>query len=56
MTEKTYTLTEINEVTNKIYMNYFQHYKADRMSFKDLALIENIIIKIQTSFNSEEVE
>ena len=53
MSEKTFTLEEINETTNEIFLGYFEHYKADRMSFSEYTLVENLIMKIQYSFKEK---
>lgn len=54
MTEKTYTLSELNELTNKLWMQYVEIYRADKMSFNEYILIENIIMKIQFLFENGE--
>lgn len=56
MTEKTYTVSELNELTNKLWLQYVDIYRDDRMSFNEYILIENIFMKIQFLFeNGEEV-
>lgn len=52
MTEKTYTLSELNELTNKLWLQYVEIYREDRMSFKEYTLIENIFMKIQFLFEN----
>ena len=52
MTEKTYTLSELNELTNKLWLQYVEIYREDRMSFKEYILIENIFMKIQFLFEN----
>lgn len=52
MTEKTYTVSEINELTNKLWLQYVEHYRADKMSFNEYVIIENIIMKIQYLFEN----
>jgi len=51
MTEKTFTQEEINEITNKTYLEYVKLLTADKMDYKDLAVIENVIMKIQIKFD-----
>ena len=56
MIEKTYTVSELNELTNKLWLQYVDIYREDRMSFKEYVLIENVFMKIQFLFeNGEEV-
>lgn len=50
----TYTQEKINEVTNLIYANYFSYFKNGRMSFADITLVENVIIKVQNGFDDNE--
>ena len=47
MNEKKLSVSEINHVCNKVYGEYAQMFSADRLDYKDLALIENCIMKIQ---------
>lgn len=49
-----YTQEKINEVTNLIYTNYYNHFKNGRMSFADITLVENVIIKVQNGFDDNE--
>ena len=56
MTEKTFTQSEINEITNKVYLQYIEFFKTNNMEYKDLALIENVIMKIQIIVDENEVE
>lgn len=51
MTEKQFTVEQINEKTNNIYLDYFKIFRADKMSFAEIVLIENVITKIQFEFN-----
>lgn len=51
MTEKMFTQSEINEITNKIYVQYVKFFKTNNMDYKDLALVENVIMKIQISID-----
>ena len=56
MTEKRFTKSEINEITNKIYIQYVEFFKTNNMEYKDLALIENVIMKIQSIINEKELK
>ncbi len=56
MTERTFTQSEINEITNKIYLQYIKFFKTNNMEYKDLALIENVILKIQIMVDEKELE
>lgn len=51
MTEKTFTQEEINEITNKIFLDYWKLFVSDKMDFKDIALIENVINRVQYALN-----
>ena len=52
MTEKTYTVSELNEMTNKVWLQYVELFRKDKMSFQEYILIENIIMKIQFLFEN----
>ena len=54
MTEKMLTQSEINKITNEIYIQYVEFFKTNNMDYKDLALIENVIMKIQVSIDKME--
>ena len=56
MTAKRFTQSEINEITNKVYLQYVEFFKTNNMEYKDLALIENVIMKIQTIVDKKELE
>ncbi len=47
MSKKTFTQEEINEITNTLYAQYIEFVRADKMDYKDLILVENVILKIQ---------
>ena len=55
MSEKTYTSEEINEKTNKYFLQYVDIFKADKMSFVEFTLIKSVITDLQVLF-SEGVE
>lgn len=56
MTAKQFTQSEINEITNKVYLQYVEFFKTNNMEYKDLALIENVIMKIQIMVDKMELE
>ena len=56
MTAKRFTQSEINEITNKVYLQYVEFFKTNNMEYKDLALIENVIMKIQIMVDEMELE
>ena len=56
MTPKQFTPSEINEITNKVYLQYVEFFKTNNMEYKDLALIENVIMKIQIMVDEMELE
>ena len=57
MTEnKQFTLGEINEKTNLLFLNYVELYQADKMSFSEYTIVENLILKIQAEFNDGDVD
>ena len=56
MTVKRFTQSEINEITNKVYLQYVEFFKTNNMEYKDLALIENVIMKIQIMVDETELK
>ena len=56
MTEKTFTQEEINEITNKLFLHYWNLFVSDKMDFKDITLIENVINRIQSALNDTDAE
>lgn len=51
MTEKKYTISELNEMTNKLWLQYVTLFREDKMSFQEYILIENMIMKVQHLFD-----
>lgn len=51
MTEKTFTQKEINEITNKIFIQYHTIFQAERMSFEQWVLVKSIITDIQVALD-----
>ena len=47
----TYTQEEINDITNLIYAEYYNYFKDGKMSFADMTLVENVIMKILSGFD-----
>lgn len=50
MTEKRFSSEEINDKTNELAELYFKHYRDGKMSFAELTLVENVIIRVQLLF------
>ena len=54
MTEnKRFTLEEINEITNKLFIEYIELFKNKQISFHEYTIIENMIIKLQYAFEEK---
>lgn len=53
MTEKQFTEKEINIKTNELMIAYAKHYRDGKMSFAELTLIDNVIMKVQLLFHDE---
>ena len=47
MTEKQFTQTEIKIKMDKIYAKYLKHYSTGKMDFKELVLIEHVILTLE---------
>lgn len=54
MTEKTFKQSEINEITNTVFIQYHQLFQADKMTFNEWLLVKNIITEIQVRLDEEE--
>ena len=52
MTEKTYTIPELNELTNTLWLQYIKLFEHDKMSFHDYLLLENVFMKIQRLYDT----
>ena len=50
MTEKQYTLKELNSVFDKVIEDYVIHYRDGKMTFSEFVIMENIVMKIQNGF------
>ena len=51
MTEKQFTIEEMYQKTNPILLQYATLFKNEQISFAEYTLIENIILKIQATFD-----
>lgn len=54
MTEKHFTIEEMYQTTNSILLQYATLFKNGQISFAEYTLIENIIFKIQATFDEKE--
>ena len=50
---KTFTVEEIDEIINQMYVKYTQHYTQGKMNFNELILIEHIVMTIQNEFQKK---
>ena len=53
MNGKRFTLEEINEITNKLFVNYIELFKNKQISFHEYTIIENMFIKLQHAFEEK---
>ena len=53
MTEKRYTSEEINKKMNEYFLQYFDIFNADKMSFAEFTLIKSVITDLQVLFDSD---
>ena len=53
MTEKTFTQKEINELTNRVFIQYHRIFEADKMSFEQWLLAKSIVTEIQVMFDGD---
>lgn len=56
MNDKTFTEEKINEITNRIFLQYHELFQADKMSFHDWLLIKSIITDIQINISEGVLE
>ena len=40
------SIEELQEIIQTIFTDYITHYQADKMSFSEFVIVENILIKI----------
>ena len=56
MSEKpieTIPVRKVQNMINRILMSYAEEYNSGRMSFSEYAIIENISVRLQRSFDKE---
>lgn len=46
MTEKQFTMEEIYEITNKLYITYTKLFANQQISFHEYTIIENTLMRI----------
>ena len=51
MSAETISVKEVNEIIGNIFSEYTD--KFDKMSFSEIAIVENILIKIQWAFDKK---
>lgn len=51
MNEKQISVKEVNEIIGGIFSEYND--KFDKMSFSEIAIVENVLIKIQWAFDTK---
>ena len=52
--EKQISAKEVNEIIGNIFLEYNDKY--DKMSFSEVAIVENVLIKIQWAFDKKFME
>lgn len=40
------SITELQEIIQTIFTDYIAHYQANKMTFTEFAIIENILVKL----------
>lgn len=53
MSEKQFTMEEIYEITNKLYINYSKLFANQQISFHEYTIIENTIMRLQQAFTEK---
>jgi len=51
MSEKQISVKEVNEIVGSIFSEYVDKY--DKMSFSEIAIVENVLIKLQWAFDTK---
>ena len=51
MSEKQISVKEVNEIIGSIFSEYVGKY--DKMSFSEIAIVENVLIKLQWAFDKK---
>ena len=54
MTEKRFTIEEMYQKTNPLLLGYMELFQKGKISFAEYILIENIIFKIQATFDEKD--
>lgn len=54
MTEKQFTIEEMYLKTNSLLLSYAELFQKGKISFAEYTLIENIIFKIQATFDEKD--
>ena len=53
MNEKQFTMEEIYEITNKLYITYSKLFANQQISFHEYTIIENTIMRLQQAFTEK---
>ena len=53
MTEKQFTMEEIYEITNKLYITYSKLFANQQISFHEYTIIENTIMRLQQALTEK---
>lgn len=51
MNDKQITVKEVNDIIGDIFSEYVDKY--DKMSFSEIAIVENVLIKLQWAFDKK---
>lgn len=51
MSEKQISVKEVNDIIGGIFSEYID--KFDKMSFSEIAIVENVLIKLQWAFDKK---
>lgn len=56
MSEKRLTHRQVLDLIEEVYTDYFRIFQDDKMEFKDFAILENVLIKIQEKLKEAKPE
>lgn len=56
MSEKRLTHRQVLDLIEEVYKDYFGIFQDDKMEFKDFAILENVLIKIQEKLKEAKPE
>lgn len=56
MTGKQLTYRQVLDLIEEVYKDYFRIFQDDKMEFKDFAILENVLIKIQEKLKEAKPE